>query len=72
MLGKKDYTNFLKDYSKYDVFEPLIEPEEDAEARDKNMFRKFNLSHCILNLLSAVCLLNTEMKKRHSWNLWKE
>ena len=34
VLDKKDYTNFLKDYSKYDVFEPLIEPEEDAEARD--------------------------------------
>ena len=47
-MGKEDYTNFLRDYSKFDVFEPLIEPEEDAELRDKNMYRKFNLTRCIL------------------------
>ena len=48
ILVKKEYTNFLKDYSKYDVFKPLVEPDEDAEIRDKNQFQKMNLTHCIL------------------------
>ena len=38
--AKNEYTNFLKDYSNFEVFRPLIGPDDDGEVRDKNQFPK--------------------------------
>ena len=44
----KDYTHFLTDYSKFDAFKPISENPESENFSEKNVYRRKNLTHCIL------------------------
>ena len=51
----KEYTHYLKDYAEYDVFAPILENKDSEDFKEKNVFRRKNLSHCILkSILGAI------------------
>ena len=51
----KEYTAYLKAYSEYDVFEPILEKGDSKEVKEQNCFRRKNLTHCILkSIMGAI------------------
>ena len=57
----KEYTHYLKDYVEYDVFAPILENKNSEDFKEKNVFRRKNLSHCILKLI-----LGAIYEKKHN------
>ena len=52
---KKDYTDYLKDYSVYDAFIPLTDNSKSKDFRISNLYRRKRLTHCILKaILGAI------------------
>ena len=51
----KEYTHYLKDYAEFDVFEPILEDGNSKDFKVKNVFRRKNLTHCILkSIMGAI------------------
>ena len=45
----------MKDYSEHDVFAPILEKKDSEDFKEKNAYRRKNLSHCILkSILGAI------------------
>ena len=59
----KDYTYYLKDYATDDAFKPILENPKSEDFKEKNIYRRKNLSHFILKSILGAIYLKKHNKK---------
>ena len=64
--NNKDYTDYLKDYSAYDAFKPIIENPNSKDFKEKNRYRRKNLTHCILKSILGAMYMNVVRDKKNN------